>query len=108
MIHASFALALFLLIWFRTDAFAEYCELLKLGKLFKLPGYKQTKTDGAVLSYPEFLAEFHNNFFTRLISCPICLSVWVGFFLSLFVGLETVATIIILGLIIYLAADKLV
>lgn len=68
-----------LIIWFQTEAIVEYGKLL-MPKLFS--GYNNMTYS----SYPEYLQAEHNNFFTRLISCPFCLGFWVALFMSLFIG----------------------
>lgn len=108
MFEASFLVALVLLVWFETDAFNEYCKLFKLTNFFHLDEFNTTLKDGSTLSYPDFLREFHDSFFTRLISCPICSSVWLSGLCSLFVGLSSVGVIALLGLIIYKLTAKLI
>jgi hypothetical protein len=108
MFEASFLVALLLLVWFETDAFNEYCKLFKLTNFFYLDEFNATLKEGSTLSYPDFLREFYNSFFTRLISCPICLSVWLGGLCSLFVGLFSIGVITLLGLIIYKLVAKLI
>lgn len=67
--------ALILLIWFKTDALVEYCELFGI----KNQEYKDKKlTETFPLSYPCYLRMKYNNFFINLISCPICLGVWLS------------------------------
>ena len=79
-------ITLFLLIWFKTDAFIEYAELFRIGKLVKSNEYKNKKmTEEYPLTYPRFLRMTYSCFFTQLISCPICMSVWlaiIGCFLT--------------------------
>lgn len=97
-----------LLVWFQSNAFVEYCELLHLTKLFYLSDYLQMVKEGATLSYLDFLVEFHNSFFVRLITCPICVSVWAGFFVGLLTGTIWCSSVYSLfGLITYLVTVKL-
>ena len=107
MINAIFMISLILLIWFKTDAFNEYCKLFGLDEKFHLDQYNQVLTDCADISYPDFLVEYHPSFFTKLISCPICLSVWLGIFFSIFEGLFSLGTLSFLGLLFYKLIDKL-
>ena len=66
-----------LIVWFETHAFVEYCKALKFGvKYFKIDEYKRWQEKG--MAYPDFLAVKDNTFFNRLISCPICLNVWLN------------------------------
>lgn len=71
-----------LVVWFRTEAFVEYCNFLKI----KIP---QNRTD---LTYPQFLYVTYKNektirsFIIKLITCPMCLSLW----LSIIFGIPTI------------------
>jgi len=74
-----------LYIWFNTNAFVEYLNIIdkSLGKFTKernetLEKYYKQKELSPSITYPEFLAVEYNNFFTELISCPICLGVWIN------------------------------
>ncbi len=101
-------ISLFLLIWFKTKAFVEYCSFFKpLKRLFKIDQFEEIQNNGGDLNYPEFLLEYYNNFFTRLISCPICLATWAGLFLSIFNGFGLLGVNVIFGLLIYLIMGKL-
>jgi hypothetical protein len=72
-------------IWLNTYVFEEYAELFKFDKLnlFYFKDYKwfikknENKEDWKV-SYQGWLEQKHNNFFIRLILCPICLSLWLA------------------------------
>lgn len=107
MIESSFLVALALLVWFDTDAFNEYCKLLKLDKFFYLDQFNAMAKEGGTLSYPEFLAEFHNSFFTRLVSCPICSSIWLSIGVSIFSGFSSFGVTALLGLTVYKITSKL-
>ena len=105
MLTASFFVALALVIWFKTDAFNEYAKLLNLGDFFYLNEFHEL--EAGTFSYPEFLYERNPCFFTKLISCPICSSVWLGAISSIFAGIQFMPVITILGLLLYLVIDKL-
>lgn len=96
--------ALFLTVWLKTDAFVEYMSLLKLDKYFHIKDYLDVSGDQ---SYPQFLVEYYNSFFTRLISCPICLSVWLGFIISLCTSILVFPIIAFFGLSLHLLVSKL-
>ncbi len=83
LIFTILAVAYSLLAWFNKDAFIEYSQLFKLSKLFKIDEFKQVTENDPTMSYPIFLASYYNNFFTRLVSCPICLSFWLSALYSL-------------------------
>ena len=70
----SFASVMVLIIWNETNAFVEYSRLL-LGAEFE--DYR-TQEDSGVL-YVDYLAsKYPYNFIVRLISCPMCLGVWLS------------------------------
>ena len=66
-----------LIVWFETNAFYEYCRALGLGRFFK--GYRLfIETTAPSTTLIEYLMIKHDCFFVRLISCPICLNVWMS------------------------------
>lgn len=87
-----------LVLWFRTEAFVEYCNLLRI----KIP---QNRTE---LTYPQFLYVTYKNektfrsFLIKLITCPMCLSLWLSVLLGTpIIGLLAVPTLYIAVLFIY-------
>jgi hypothetical protein len=66
-----------LIIWFKTDAFIEYCELLRLGNLFKIDKYREYKKINVTIDYVTYLSLKHKNFLTKLLSCPYCIGFWI-------------------------------
>jgi hypothetical protein len=69
----------FLLVWLNTDAFFEYLNLIKftLGRKFK--EYTQLKQSEYPGNYAAFLREYyHDKFIVRLLTCPVCVSFWLG------------------------------
>lgn len=75
----ALVLSYFLVVWLKTDAFAEYMILFRLTKLFHMEEYKQLRADGYDGNYVDFLVEYYKDkFFVRLLSCPVCLSFWLG------------------------------
>lgn len=107
MINAIFMIGMILLVWFKTDAFNEYCKVFGLDEKFHLDQYNQLLKDGGDLSYPEFLIEYYPSFFTKLLSCPICLSMWLSIVMSIFVGFSAIGTLSFFGLISYKLIDKI-
>lgn len=69
-----------LIIWFKTDAFIEYCELFRIGKLFKIDKYREYKKINVAIDYLTYLSLKHKNFLTKLISCPYCIGFWIALF----------------------------
>ena len=95
-----------LLVWFRTNAFAEYLTLFKLSRFFYVGSYNELVSNGYEGGYIDFLREYyHDLFLVRLATCPICF----GFWLSLpFLDLSVNNIIIIpLGLFFYSIFNKL-
>jgi hypothetical protein len=82
----SFALGYLVLLWFRTDAFVEYMNLLKLSKWFRVNEYNELHRAGYSGNYPMFLSEYYKDkFFVRLATCPLCLSFWIGIVAALYI-----------------------
>jgi hypothetical protein len=86
IINSSCLLAFVLLIFFRTEAFVEYCQVFHLNFLSNYKDYYEKKKDDVTLTYHGYLRQYHNNFFTRLITCPICVTVWLCIGLTLWTG----------------------
>ena len=103
----SLLLGYAILIWLRTDAFAEYMALLGVN-WFKLDEYRKLKTDGYSEDYVSFLYEYYqNHFFVRLVACPVCLSFWLGSFSIVFLGSLDAVIVAPLSLFFYLHFSKL-
>lgn len=80
----SFLIFLILIVWFNTNAFIEYTYVFNLQKLVKAQEYLDFNIDNQTsLHYTHFLRLNYDNFLIRLITCPICLGVWLNLF-SLF------------------------
>ena len=78
-----------LIIWFKTDAFVEYCNLF--GVNFFLKDYNQS-TAYNLVEYinqigPHVSREKRmQRFFLKLISCPYCVNVWLSLIGSIFLN----------------------
>lgn len=109
MLVAALSIAMLLVIWFKTDAFVEYVRLFGLSKRFELVEFEKLKSGDPSFTYVDFIVNYwSDNFFTRLITCPICLATWLG----IFVGILTTSFLIILpsaflGLFLYTIWAKL-
>lgn len=69
----------FLLVWLNTDAFFEYLDLFKLALGKKFSEYKTLKLSGYPENYAGFLREYYaDKFIVRLVTCPVCVSFWLG------------------------------
>jgi hypothetical protein len=74
-----FTIAYVMLIWLDTEVFMEYLELFRIAdKLSISKNFVIERDNGSPYNYKEYLLRERNNFFTRLISCPVCLSVWLS------------------------------
>ena len=92
-----------LFIWFKTDAFIEYCKLLSLFKK-TVKAYDYTN----FINFPQYLFVTYKNsnkltrFITGLISCPVCLCLWLSIISCLFFNIAAYITIVfVLSLFIY-------
>lgn len=83
----SLFLAYLLFCWLQTDAIVQY--YLVLQRLFGLTGDKLKVNEyiGSNFrgSYQDYLAEKYKGFWTKLISCNICLGFWLAVFMLFFV-----------------------
>lgn len=84
-----FLIVSILIIWFNTDAFLEYARLLHLPGV-KVKEYLVAKDRDCTLSYHTFLLLNYNNFFTRLITCPVCTSAWLTLIVGIFIDLALI------------------
>lgn len=100
--------SLILLVWFRTDAWLEYCRLWRLDELGFYKDYDDKKYMDVTLTYHSYLRRHHNCFGVRLITCPICLAVWLGLIVGICSGMAFQFPIIVVGaLIVFGAVDRL-
>lgn len=107
IIIGSSIIALALLIWFRTDAWLEYTRLFHLNWLSKYKEFDAKYKEDVSLTYLHFLRRDHNCFFVRLITCPICLAVWLGIIPLIFTSVIFVPVCIVGGLLLFTVIDKL-
>jgi hypothetical protein len=107
MIYVIFFQVLILLIWFNTDAFIEYFRYIPFD-LFKIKAYHKAKQNDVTLSYHNYLLFYHTNFLTKLITCPICLNVWISIInCLLFTSFVYIPIVCIISLFIYYLLVKL-
>lgn len=79
VVSVSAVLSYFMVVWFRTNAFPEYMTLLNLDNFFFIAEYNKMQEDGYGDNYTSFLYEYFKDFFlVRLLSCPVCVSFWLG------------------------------
>ena len=115
IILLPFVYSLVLIIWLKTNAFYEYIKVLKLDKirvikeLFSLEEYENFVNQAKVsVNYSEFLSITNDDFFAKLVSCPICLTFWMSvavvFIMPLYFPLVVILTLFIYN--IYLILEK--
>lgn len=104
----SYSPALILIIWFRTDAFLEYCRLFKLNFISNYKDYDEKRHNDVSLTYHSYLRQYHNTFFIRLITCPICINFWIAALISpLLSNIMLFPVIFINSLILFTIVDRL-
>ena len=85
ILFISCVVSLALLIWFHSEAFVEYAKLVGGAKFFGVTEYEEQRKKTAALDYLGYLLENKNSFFNRLITCPLCLSVWLSLIVTFLV-----------------------
>jgi hypothetical protein len=104
----AFVLAYFMVIWLKTNAFIEYMTLFRLEIYFHIGEYNSLHKEGYGGNYVDFLFEYYrDSFLIRLLSCPVCLSFWLGAIAALFVPVVQAGLIASLTLFFYLVFNRL-
>jgi len=97
-----------LVIWFNTSAVVEYGKLLKLDGVLFIKEYEDYVLNIDIdATYITFLACTKDNFIIRLITCPLCLSLWYSLSISLVIGLIYICPLYLLSLMAYFIFTKL-
>lgn len=119
MLHSFFIISplitLLLLFWYKTEFVLIYGKMFGLSKILKFDLYAEKKNYNLNLSYSSFITLTYKNFFSKLLSCEVCLSTWLSIifcFTHYFIFSETIILFfiplnIIFGLLIYLIIKKL-
>jgi hypothetical protein len=84
-----FILPVFLFLFFETEGLLEWLKFFKLSKF--LPYYEEFESiinSGGKIKYLLFLSNRDKSFLMQLITCPVCLSVWLSLLISLFLGIR--------------------
>lgn len=94
----SSIIALILLVWFNSDAIVDWGKLFGLSNFLKIDEFYKMRATyvPAQFSYPVFLKNKYDNFFTKLIACKLCLSIWISFVFSWVVALLFLSPIMVL------------
>ena len=108
LLYCSLTICTFVLLWFETQAFIEYTDLLRrflpnwFTEFFFLTDYQRAMQDGTKIDYLDFVAgNFSDTFRGRLITCPLCTATWVGIMLIVAYGFKVTIPSIGLGLLFY-------
>jgi hypothetical protein len=109
MIFLISFVAMCLIIWFRTEAYVEYCKIFGLDSICDYTGYEKKKEDDIRLSYLDYLLSSHYSFFIRAICCPICLSTWISIIVCILtLSFFHIPFVMVGGLTIYLVVNRLI
>lgn len=66
-----------LVVWFESDIVTTIATLTNTKWLFRIDEFIKYKSEiDAMSNYPNFLYSNYPSYFTKLISCPICLCFW--------------------------------
>ena len=84
-ISFTFGISYLLILWFETDFYAEYAQLLGIHKFSK--SLAKFLKSGSRANYRECLLKDYGSFFTKLITCPICLNTWLNIIAGLIIFL---------------------
>lgn len=85
-----FAVAFFVFLLNYTNFHIEYASLIKLGWVFNNKKYQiWLKENSLVVGWPIFIRVNYNNFFSRLIGCPICLITFNCFLVNLIIYIHS-------------------
>lgn len=85
LLFLTSSITLIMLVWLNSDAVVNWGSLFGLSKVLKIEEFHKQRIDMIIrgmsmnLTYPNFLKEKYNyNFITQMLSCPLCLSVWLS------------------------------
>jgi hypothetical protein len=84
-IAVGLTVAYLLAVWYKSDAIVEYGRMLPLSwqEKLKINDYAALSVDDPQMTYAKFLNRYvADNFFTRLLECEICLSLWLSLFIN--------------------------
>lgn len=109
LLYLSLTVGFILVVWFKTNAYIEYCKFLKINFISFYKDYEIKKNEEDVrMTYPDYLLKYHECFFTRLLSCPICTSFWIAIVLcGICQSLALAPAVALGGLFSYLIIEKI-
>jgi hypothetical protein len=114
LFYGIFWAVMILIIWFYTDAFIYYAQLFKLFQNIRLE-FSTYLISNSDKYFPDFLfkkskeqSNLFIKFVLKLLSCPLCLNVWLSGIIALFLNnILLLAPIYVLSLITLLGIKKL-
>ncbi len=72
-----FWISFMMVVWFESDIVQTIANLTNTRNLLKINEFHKYKMEVDVMSnYPDFLYSEYPSYFTKLVSCPICLCFW--------------------------------
>jgi hypothetical protein len=72
-----FWISFILIVWFESDIMTTIATLTNTRNLIRIDEFSKYKLEvDAMSNYPTFLYSKYPSYFTKLISCPICLCFW--------------------------------
>lgn len=109
IILISISISMILYYIYETDVVWEYLNKIALffNKLFKTEKFfygrlmLKAYPDNQSKNYIEFINKIYNNFFTRLISCPICFGFWISLGFSIMTNIAYMGVYAYFSLVLY-------
>lgn len=108
--YISSIITTIMLVWFKSDAIVEYGSLFRLDKFFRVKEFRDERIRVAPspLTYPQFWYFRNWCFLTRLLSCPICLGIWLSIIItSITTNLLLTPMVLVVSLLMYGSITKL-
>ena len=79
LVLLSLIIAFVLTVWFETNALYEYAVLFNwVNKIQLLRDYDMYRDSDGNSNLQQYLADTHDFFLVRLVTCPTCFATWLG------------------------------
>jgi hypothetical protein len=108
LVLSSLWVVFVLIGWFETNAFEYYARYFNFGHWTRLHEYDEEDPD-RIMDYLSFIRAKYssNSFMVALITCPVCLSVWLCVISSIvFSVLYYFPIVYLLSLVVYLSVKR--
>ena len=92
---------LLLIVWFKTDGFIEYSKVFGISKWLNVDDFEDKKNNDFELTYHSYLRQYHNSFWIRLVTCPICISCWLLLPLLIISGIGNYSFCVVISTFLY-------